>query len=256
MKCIDIKENLSALLDGEIKKSWVSELETHLENCASCRTEYENLRIVGESLRCNLRVSAPVALDEKVLSAFQTFHHGKRGEKIEKAEKAGKAQAGNIGWFGVPRLALAAMFVVFALATIAAFQLGRMSGTNVELSGIETKTDAAPATLKTANVGEDDSPDNSTASAMRTIAVPDVKEKIIRIPVVREKIIVRTVYKNLNTEKNMKNDDKTILKNTDDQDFTVKSRLRDNQYSTQVNLKGFQVVSELKPVIIKGENNE
>lgn len=246
MKCIDAKENLDALLDGEIEIAHQRKIETHLETCASCRAEYGNLQAISKTFKQNLMISAPTLLDEKVLSAFKSFHREEATEKTPPEKN---------GWFGIPRFTFAAALFLFALTTISAFQLGRMSAAKTELSRIETKTGATPTIVKTANVGADDALDNNAAAAVRTITVPVIREKVIRIPVVREKIIVRTVYKNPNTE-DRKNDDQTILKNADNQNFTVKSRLKDNQYSTQVNLKGFQVVSELKPVIIKGENNE
>lgn len=250
MKCIDAEENLDALLDREIEMTHKRKIEIHFETCRSCQTKFRNLRAVSEILKQSPVISAPASLDKKVFGAFENFHREKHSQKATE-----KSPPEKNGWFGIPRFAYAAALFLFALATVSAFQLGRMSATNVELSRIETPTGATPSTVETARAVKDDSLANGETAAAQTIRVPVVREKIIRIPVVREKIIVRTVYRNSN-KKDIGNDDEINLKNAENQQFTVKSRLRGNQYSTQINLKGFRVISELKPVIIKGENNE
>ena len=73
MKCIDVKENLDALADGEIEFTQKREIENHLADCVSCKTEFENLQAIGKSIKQHLQISAPAVLDEKVFSAFQDF---------------------------------------------------------------------------------------------------------------------------------------------------------------------------------------
>ena len=124
MKCIDLKENLDAFADGEIEFTQKRQIENHLEDCVSCQTQFENLRTIGKSAKQYLQVSAPAVLDEKVLTAFQTFHKEKQGEKKD-AEK--------IGWFGIPRLVFAAGLIFFALSVISAFQIGKMSAGEISV---------------------------------------------------------------------------------------------------------------------------
>lgn len=252
MKCTDAKENLDALLDRELERARVLELENHLESCRFCRTEFENLQNVGAILRRNARISAPVSLDEKVFAAFGDFQDEKRRAKTENAEIE-KAKAKSVGWFGVPRFVFAAASFLLVLTALSAFQLGKLTAINSEISAIETPRNEAAKSAPAES--------EKSSPTVQTIEVPIVtekiieKEKIIEIPVVREKIITRIVYKNAKDEK--KGNDQNVVPKTDAAEpFTVKSRLKENQYSTQINLEGFQVISELKPIIIKGESNE
>ncbi|WP_183042243.1 hypothetical protein, partial [Escherichia coli] len=103
--------------------------------------------------------------------------------------------------------------------------------------------------------------ENEMTAEIQTIEIPVIREKIVKVPVVREKIVTRVVYVNAKDEndRQIQNDNQQTNdnpKNAAKESFTVKNRLRDNRYSTQINLEGFQVVSDLKPIIIKGENNE
>ena len=91
MKCIDIKENLDALLDNEIEISNKQEIENHLESCISCEAEFNNLQAIRKSLKENLKISAPAFLDEKVLSSFQEFHNEKRPAKLKKKQNRKKS---------------------------------------------------------------------------------------------------------------------------------------------------------------------
>jgi hypothetical protein len=239
---------LNALLDGEIEILQKREIEKHLENCVFCEAEYESLRAVGESLRQNLRVSAPFALDEKVLSAFQTFHREKRGEKAEKAEKA------KMVWFGVPRFAFAAAFVLFALTSLAAFQIGRMSAGEVSIL-MPKVTDNQSLTVNQVTENSQAKDENSTS--VKIVEVPVIREKIVKIPVYKETVVTRTIYRNAETRTEKNDGRKTFAAPVGGtNDSILSSRLKDNRYSTQVSLEGFQLVSELKPQIIKGENNE
>ena len=241
MKCIEVEKKIDAFFDGEIVSP--QEIETHLENCVSCRTTFENISAVRRTLKQNFKVSAPPLLGENVLSAFQNFHEAKRREKVETKQTTQK-----IGWFGIPRFTFAAALILFALATITAFQIGRMSASNIVVAMPQAQENNISTTEKAKiNPTSDENP-----IQIKYIEVPVVQEKIVKVPVVQEKIVTRIIYKNINiedTKKSLLNSDKT-------EDFTVSSRLKDNRYSTQINLKGFQIVSDLKPQIIKGDENE
>ncbi|MCG8402172.1 MAG: zf-HC2 domain-containing protein [Firmicutes bacterium] len=75
MQCHDISETLSAYIDGMLDSSYASRVEEHMESCAQCRMEYDDLCAVvglirelpevapppgfGESLRQRLRAAEP-----------------------------------------------------------------------------------------------------------------------------------------------------------------------------------------------------
>jgi predicted anti-sigma-YlaC factor YlaD len=50
MKCHSVQEKLSAYQDRELKPQEYEEISTHLENCQSCREQYEKLEQVWQTL--------------------------------------------------------------------------------------------------------------------------------------------------------------------------------------------------------------
>ena len=248
MKCTEVKENLDALLDGEIADSSASEIENHLKICAVCETEYENLRNLGAIRRQNLRMSAPDSLDAKVFSAFRDFQTEKRAAQFT------KVRAAKIGWFGVPRFAFAAAFLLFALGIGAAFQFGRMSAAENLNVALENKNEKIKVN---SNESATDISEKRETFPVQSPVEPTVVEKIIKVPIVQEKIVTRIVYRDRVVGKNKVDEQPSATPPIGSNDrLAIKSRLTDNQYSTQIHLEGFQIVSDLKPQIIKGENNE
>ena len=55
MKCDDVREALSAWLDGELDDRERRDVETHLRTCFPCRAEQEELRALDQSLTAGLR---------------------------------------------------------------------------------------------------------------------------------------------------------------------------------------------------------
>lgn len=237
MKCTEIEQELNEYFDDQIAVPKAREIELHLEKCASCRTNLENLQSVRSALKQSAPIIVPAFLNEKVLSAFKTFHAEKSRIKSETSPRKSKKS-----WFGIPRFAYAATFGLLVFTTFASFQLGKISGGNSVNSTFETVKSVAP--------------ENKETIKIETVQVPVIQEKIIKVPVVREKIITRTIYKYVSAQDKKSVGNPVLPNKADTEQFTVKSRLRDNQYSTQINLEGFQLISELKPQIIKEENNE
>lgn len=240
MKCIDTKENLDAFVDGEIEISLGEEIERHLENCAACQAEFKSLQVIKGSLKQNLRVSAPAFLDEKVLSAFKAFQQEKRVEKVKE-----ETQTEKIGWFGIQRFAFAATLILFALATISAFQIGKMSASEVSIVVPRIEENKAPTTSEFAgnNLKKDE-----RLTPTKIVEVPVIREKIIKIPVIKEKIVTKTIY----ADKENKVRSNVPAKNS----LALKNSVKDNEYLTQTNLKGFQPVSDFKLKITKEENKD
>lgn len=241
MKCIDVKENLDALLDGEAGILNEREIENHLETCGSCRVEFENLSAIGGILKNNLAISAPTILDEKVFSGFDSFHAEKPKPTKEK-----------IGWFGIPRFAFAAALLLFAIGITSAFQLGKMSASKISVvlpEVAESKDVNQVAEVNDANQIEDNL--KTEKPIIKIIEVPVIKEKIVEVPVIKEKVITRTVYieKNRKTEK----ENKILPNSTTNNDVAMESSIKENGYVTQTDLKGFQPVSQVKIKITRKE---
>lgn len=229
MKCIEVKEDLDAFLDGEIRFAEKKKIESHLEKCLSCQTELESLQSVGDSLRRNLFITAPVSLDEKVFSAFEDFHSQKQIVEIERKEE-------KTGWFGIPKFAFAAAFLLLALFSAFAFQIGRMSASNLEISIPE--------------VSENQKSFDRNSPEIKIVEVPVVKEKIVEVPVIKEKIVTRTVY----IEK--KSNDSNFLTASTENNLALNSSIKDGEYLTTTNLEGFQPVAEIKAKITKKEEEK
>ena len=221
MKCIKIKENLDALLDGEVSFSQKREIENHLGMCVSCQTEYENLRTINGVLKQNLAISAPLSLDKKVFSEFKNFHAEKPKEKLQK-----------IGWFGIPRFAFATALILFTLGIISAFQIGKMSASEISVVMPEVQENKIPNQEKT--------------TSEKIVEVPVIREKIVEVPVIKEKIVTKIIYVN--------KDEKTDANFPAKKDFVLKNKIEDNKYLTRSNLEGFQPVSEMNLRISKEDN--
>lgn len=231
MKCNEVKENLDALLDGEAAIFQTEKIENHLENCFSCQTEFKNLQMLSRTLKQNLPVSAPAFLDEKIFSEFENFHAAKRAEKPQ--EKSSKEK---IGWFGIPRFAFAAALVLFTLATISAFQIGRMSASEISLVMPEVQENTA--------VKQDEK-----SMPVKIVEVPVIREKIVEVPVIKEKIVTKKIY--INQENAVENEDKSKVSTA------LNEMKANNEYLTPIELKGFQPVAKIKARITKkSEVNE
>lgn len=252
MKCIDVKENIDALLDGELETPQKRKIESHLESCAFCRTEFEHLSAVGTILKSATAISIPPTLDEKVLTAFRDLSDEKHCAKIGKFTETKKA-----GWFGIPRFAFAAALLLFALGITSAFQLGKMSGGEISVLMPEVQITDNSFDRSKADFAENIQPNNENDAPLKPVEVPVIREKIVKVPVYTEKIVTRTVYKKAETktEGNFPQENFSS-RNRQPKESKLSSRLKDNRYSTQLNLEGFQIIRELKPQIIKGENDE
>ena len=229
MKCIDVKENLNAFFDDEIESAQQRKVENHLEECASCRTEFKDLQSVRRAMKESMQISAPLFLDEKVLNAFQTFHDEKRVEKIE-TEK--------IGWFGIPRFAFASALILFVLGMFAAFQIGKMSASERSVVIPQVEGNQHLPIVKSA---ENASAQNENSAPVKIVEVPVIREKIVKIPVIK----TRTIY--------VERANKSVPNLSEKDNLALKSSVENNGYLTRTNLKDFQPVSEFNLKINKEE---
>ncbi len=239
MKCIEVENNLDAFFDGETSQS--NEIETHLEKCVSCHTAFENLSAIHQTIKQNFAVSAPSLLGEKLLSAFENHHLDKRREKVNT-----KQQTEKIEWFGIPRFAFAAALMLFGLATISAFQIGKMS--------VGEKIVTMPQLQENKNAKNTESAKNNLtgeekSAQIKYIEVPVIREKIVKVPIIKEKLVTRTIYVN----KYRQNDEKQNFGSNNA--LSAKSSVGNTGYFTQINLNEFQPVSEFN-LKINREVNE
>ncbi|MCS5695679.1 zf-HC2 domain-containing protein [Desulfofundulus thermocisternus] len=67
MDCQQIREYLSAYLDGELESSRLGQIKAHLEECAACRRHWEELQASMKLLRALPEVSPPEFFREQLL---------------------------------------------------------------------------------------------------------------------------------------------------------------------------------------------
>jgi len=217
MKCSEAEIYLGELVDGEITSAERDKVESHLLECGPCDQEFENLKFVRESLKKALPVSASASLDQRIMHAFSAFGVSKTPAVIETADKGRR--------FGIPTLAFVASLLVLTLTTVVAFQIGKIFGSEVYVV-IPNAESARQEPVKFHR------PDEGTQTVLRTPVRP-APVKIIKVPVVKERIVTRTIYRM--KELSGKEDDGIAQKNSN----------------------GFQLVSEIKPRIIrKGDDDE
>jgi anti-sigma factor (TIGR02949 family) len=68
--CLEVRDRLSAWLDGELAPEARTRLDRHLERCADCRRELAQLAVLDEALGA-LPLTAPAGLPERVLSRLR-----------------------------------------------------------------------------------------------------------------------------------------------------------------------------------------
>lgn len=71
MTCDDVRDNLSAYLDGELARPEAAAVESHLAGCESCRAELASLRSLTETLHALPRRPAPAEVEREVVGQLE-----------------------------------------------------------------------------------------------------------------------------------------------------------------------------------------
>lgn len=242
MDCNKFEKQIEAFVDDELDRSSRKRIEAHLAECSSCEKTLENLQAVRGILRNSLpAVSTSSAVDDHVMAAFHRKHEQRNTSKPTRWWQA------IFGQISLPNPALSFAAIVLLATVGLAFQLGRMSVSEIQST--------VPAT-ETADLSAK-SPEN--ISSERIVEVPVIKTvevpvtKIVEVPVVKEKVVTKVVYVNWRQEKDAKNEN--APGNFSRDTLALSSSVDEKGFVTQVNLKGFQPASELKTRIIKGEKS-
>lgn len=226
MNCIETKENIEALLDGELDDAQKDAVEHHLWICDDCRDLREQrMSLAGLLQQVSLAALPPAALDRRVMRSFQNHHAPKRAWWRQML----------FGSLAVPKPAFALLLILASAGFWAAFRLGKMS------------SPATPAE-KLPSIAVNESP--TLPPAEKT-----VQTVRIEVPVVKEKIVTRTVY--VREQKDVKNEKDIIPVNPKQNKLPLyNSSVADNGYFTDVSLKGFQPSAEMGAKIIKEVKKE
>jgi predicted anti-sigma-YlaC factor YlaD len=111
MDCSMYRREISRLLDGELDRSSVQELERHLELCADCRKAWERMTALNEELVSLDPEVPPLGLAARVK------------DRIAKERARAVPHTGIPLWLRVP---------LFALIVLTAVGLGNLAGRSVE----------------------------------------------------------------------------------------------------------------------------
>lgn len=233
MQCVEVEKLVNWLVDDELESSVKRSVKDHLGECHSCRRVFESMQAVRGTLKNYLPpIAPPSRLDALVMEAFYS-------KQKQPASSTPQSWLQTIfGRLAIPKpAALTFATVVFAALFGFAFQLGRISATDIQM----TMPADSSAMLQT--------PPFDKISPVAAAETPAVK--IVEVPVVREKIVTRFVY--LNKRRGERSEVKTARSNPPPpNESLMNDSIAENGYLTQTNLKGFQPVSNIKTSIIKG----
>ncbi len=237
MKCVEIKKQIDSFIDDELSPSLRREVELHLKECPFCEKTLQELQTVGAILKKDISVPAFSRLDGRMLKAFSRHH----------AEKS-KPKWWTVfyGQFIIPKPIVALALLTFAVFTGLAFQLGKITATDIrsELPVSESvNLSAQPSELNLPSKLDKE-------SEAKTSDAPVVK--FIEVPIVKEKVVTRVVYV---TKPRKKAAIEARLVESKINNFALNNSVNENRYSTQVNLKEFKPVAEMKTQIIKKDEN-
>ena len=237
MKCTEAEKQIDSFIDDELSPSLGDKVELHLKECHGCEETFDNLQTLRRTIRKDISVPDSSLLDGRVLKAF-SLHHGNKQKKNWRAVVFGQIV--------IPKPAFALALLLFAVFIGLAFQFGKMAATDIGLEmpvaeNINLLPQMSETNFSTKLNGEfEDKISNA----------PIIK--FIEVPVVKEKIVTRVIYVNKTIDKTDVKADSTKVKSNNP---ALNSSVNENRYSTQVDLKQFQPVAEMKTKITKKDEN-
>ncbi len=238
MKCTEIEKQIDSFIDGELSSPLGNKVEQHLKECRACEETFESLQALKRIIGKDISVPASSQIDERVMKAFALHQNNQQKKKWRSVV---------FGQIAIPKPAFALALLSFAVFTGLAFQLGKMSATDVRV---------VMPPMETVNVSPQMSETNLLSKAVKESEnkISDTAIiKFIEVPVVKEKIVTRVIY--IHKQPGKENSIKARSAKLQPDNFALNSSVNENRYSTQVNLKTFQPVTEMKAKIIKKDEN-
>jgi hypothetical protein len=218
MKCIENKKNIEALLDNELDDALREAVEDHFQVCPVCRESKEQASSLSTLLQMSQILLPSTALDRRIMKSFRQQH-----ESVPVWRRI------ILGTFPVPKPAFAALLILAMAGFWTAFQLGKIYSTPISISEQLGETAQAP---------------------IQTPEQPEVQTVVVEVPVIKEKIVTRTIYvRQPKINKNEKSKSLDVLRQSN---LPLSSVVANNGYFTDVSLKGFQPSAEINAKIIKG----
>jgi hypothetical protein len=236
MKCVEVEKHIDSFIDNELRSSLGRKVELHLKECSVCEETFESLQALRRIVGKEISVSASSQLDGRVMQAFSQ-HHSKQRKSWWSVV---------FGQIVIPKPAIALALLTFAVFTGLAFQLGKMSATDIRLELPLIEMVNLPPQISEQNLP------SKFGKETEEKTINDSNIRFIEVPVIKEKIVTRVVYV---TKPLKENAVKVSSTESKPDNFTLNSSVNENRYSTQVDLKEFQPVAEIKTKIIKKDEN-
>lgn len=220
MNCVETKKSIEALLDGELGNGQRDAVERHLITCVGCCEWKERMLSLSSLLQVN-RVDAPSAeLDMRMIKSFRNYH----------SVKQSTWQRVVFGAFVIPKPTFAIGLILATAGFWLAFQIGKINSTTLSMT--------SPVVI-------------SNEIPLQTQAKPETLTVFVEVPVIKEKIVTRTVFireQKGKIEKRSNISRANILASS--------SSVAENGYFTDLNLKGFQPPADIGMRIIKEEKKD
>ncbi len=238
MKCNEVEKQIDSFIDDELSPPLAGKVEFHLKECRACQETFESLQILRQMLGKDISVPASGKLDGRVMKAFSRHHETKQNKNWRNIV---------FGQIVIPKPAFALALLLLAIFTGLAFQLGKMAATDIQSETFITATANQPPQTSEPNLF-------SKSAKEFEDKIPDAPIiKYIEVPVVKEKIVTRIVY--VNKQPGKENGIKAGSAKSKPDNFALNSSVNENRYATQINLKEFQPVGEMKAKIIRKDEN-
>ena len=225
MNCIEMKKNIEALVDGEINGALKESVERHLLVCRDCCELKEEMILLSSFLQTSEIAPPSAELDDRVINSFRQHH--------KPIVPTSSWQRMFFGSMAIPKPVFAALLILAMAASWLAFQIGKINSATVFVQSPFVVTNEIP---------------------VQTPAESPAQTVFVEVPVIKEKIVTRTVY--IREQKNSKTE-KTETPADSKQDFLPSSSsVADNGFFTDVSLKGFAPTEQINAKIIKEEKKD
>ena len=224
MDCIETKKNIEALIDGELAGALKESVERHLLVCRDCCELKEETILLSSFLQTGEIAPPSAKLDERVISAFRKHH--------KPAVSTSRRQL-FFGSLAIPKPVFAALLVLAVAASWLAFEVGKISSSNVSVESPFVVTNEIP---------------------VQTPAETPAQTVVVEVPVIKEKIVTRTIY--VRERKNNKTEKAKLPADSEQNFLPSSSAVADNGFFTDVSLKGFEPTERINAKIIKEEKKD
>jgi hypothetical protein len=223
--CRKLENSLVDLVFNELEADEKQYLLAELESCAGCLSEYRSMTETLLVFDQSIEASTP---DE----SYWPGHHAALRQRLETYALPAKTKRDSF-W---KRLLMAKLPVPVPLAAAIAVML--LTSSVIALR--QSKAEVIPA-------------------APQTLSATTTTPEIIEVPVIREKVVTRTVYVEKRARENNRPLRQTTVAPPDEYSLTARNSANESVQAnlfTHVNLTDFQPPDEMKIRIIKRRNTD